>query len=466
MSSTPPGPGPARAPAPEAPDAPNGPDAPDAPGAYAAGQRTPAPATARSARASALLAAGLLFIAVNLRIAIASVGPVLDAIRHGQHLSAGTAGLLTTVPVVCFGAFAFVTPTLTRRFGAHRLLGLTMLVLAAGILIRLEPSTAALFGGTVLVGASVAVANVLMPGAVKRDFAHRAGLMMGLYSTALFVGAALASGLTVPVRDALGVGWRGALAVWAVPAGAAFLLWLPRTRRREERGPEAERGPGAGLGRGHGRGPEQAGASGAAESTAPRLGALLRDRTALAVTAFMGLQSLSYYATLSWVPTLLQDAGMPDGRAGWMLSYSAFPGIAASMLAPVLARRLRPGWLPVAAASALCAAAYAGLAAAPTGAAYLWMTVLGLGQGAAISLALSFIVWRSPDPHHTGQLSTLAQGAGYLVAGLGPFGLGAVHAATGGWRVPLAALGAVLVLQTAAGVAASRDRHVLRPGRA
>lgn len=189
--------------------------------------------------------------------------------------------------------------------------------------------------------------------------------------------------------------------------------------------------------------------------------ALTRDPVAIAVTALMSLQSMSYYAALTWVPTLFQDAGMNADPAGWMLSYSAFLGIAASLVTPSIARRTNPAWLPVAVAVALTGSAFAGLAAAPVQAPYVWMTLLGLGQGASLSLSLTYIVRRSPDAAHTGHVSMMAQGLGYLLAGLGPVGLGALHTATRGWTVPLMALIGLLVLQMWAGVLASRERHVL-----
>ncbi|MFB7597378.1 CynX/NimT family MFS transporter [Streptomyces sp. NPDC056160] len=432
--------------------------APPAPTAMTATAPAAAPAAAAVGRGRrgglVLLAAGLLLAAFNLRVAIASVGPVLDGIEHGQPLSSTAAGILTTIPVLCFGGFAFATPALVRRWGMHRLLGVTMLLLAAGVLVRLQPSTAALFSGTVVAGASIAVANVLMPGLIKHDFAHRSGLMMGLYTTSLFVGAAAASGLTIPLENALGTGWRHTLALWALPAIAAFLLWLPQTGGRraaqaadhrlvlDGSAPASPKAPGA----------RTAGLRGG-----PGLRALAHDRTAWAVTVFMGTQSLGYYAMLSWVPSLLQDAGMSDGQAGWMLSFSTFPGIVASLLTPALGRRPGGRAPAVIATVALCAVAYAGLATAPVSLVYLWMVLLGLGQGAAISLALSLIVWCAPDAAHASALSTLAQGTGYLVAALGPFGLGAVHSLAGGWTVPMAALGAVLAVQLVAGLLASRE---------
>jgi MFS transporter, CP family, cyanate transporter len=399
--------------------------------------------------------AGFVLVAMNLRIAIAAVPPILGDIQRDSGLTSATAGLLTTIPVVCFGAFAFVTPRLTRRFGLHRLLVLAMLVLTAGIVARLQPSVAALFAGTVAIGAAIAVGNVLMPAVIKRDFAARAGLLTALYSTSLFVGPALSSGLTIPLMTATGLGWREVLALWAVPAVAAAVACAPHARRDKP----ADRDSPVDRDRPADR--DQDKPSGPALAPGPRQRELWRDPVAWAVTGFMGLQSLGYYALLSWLPTLFQDHGMSSGQAGWMLSYSSLPGVAVALSVPVLEPRLRRRWLLPAAAVLLCAVGYLGLLADPVPLAYLWMTALGLGQGAAISLALGYIVARSPDHAHTAQLSTMAQGGGYLIACLGPLGLGLLHSATGGWAVPMLSLTAILAVELIAGVQASRDRHVL-----
>ncbi|MGC5343466.1 CynX/NimT family MFS transporter [Streptomyces sp. DT24] len=399
---------------------------------------------ARGRLSTVVLAVGLLAAAFNLRIGVASIGPVLSDIQADLGLSEVVVSLLTTIPVVAFGAFAFVTPALSRRLGLHRLLGAAMIALAAGIALRLLPSLAGLFIGTVIVGASIAIANVIMPAAIKRDFSHRVGLMMGLYSTALSAGAALASGATVPLLSLVGGGWRPTLALWAVLALVAFLVLVPQLRHTPVRDPRTH-----------------VVADAPSDVGEPSVRALTRDPVAIAVTALMGLQSMSFYAALTWVPTLFQDAGMDAHSAGWMLSYSAFLGIAASLVTPAIAKRTRPAWLPVAVAVVLTGAAFVGLAAAPLPGAYVWMTMLGLGQGASLSLSLTYIVWRSPDARHTGHVSMMAQGFGYLLAGLGPVGLGALHTATQGWGVPLMALIGLLVLQMWAGALASRERHVL-----
>ena len=400
--------------------------------------------TADGRLAAGFVTAGLLLISLNLRTGVASVSPVLTNIRDGLGLTSTAASLLTTIPVVAFGAFAFLAPWLTRRLGMYRLLGLAMAALTAGIALRLQPSLTSLFAGTVIVGAAIAIANVVMPAAIKHDFPCRVGLMMGLYSTSLFLSASLADGLTVPLLPLAGGHWRLALAFWSVPAVVALVAWIPQLLRS----------PGlAGQGR------EAAGVRPAAGE--PSLPAIFTDPVAVAVTVLMGIQSMGYYATLTWLPSLLQDHGMDPHGAGWMLSYSAFPGIAASLVSPALAKRIRPAWVPIALSSVLDGAAYAGLAVAPVHAAYLWMTLLGLGQGASLSLSLSYIAWRSPDARHTAHVSTMAQGFGYLLASVGPIAVGAIHDASGGWTVPLVVLGALLVPQLMSGTIASRERHVL-----
>ena len=192
----------------------------------------------------------------------------------------------------------------------------------------------------------------------------------------------------------------------------------------------------------------------------PTLRAILTDPVAIAVTGFMGLQSVSYYTTVTWVPTILQDAGMDVTAAGGMIAYSAFPAAAAALIAPALAARMRPAWLPPVLAVLLLGTAYLGLLIAPASGAAAWMTLLGLGLGASISLSLTYVVWRSPTTHLTGHLSTMSQGFGYLIAGLGPLGIGAIHGATGSWTVPLIVLGVVLIGQLVAGIVASRPVHI------
>jgi CP family cyanate transporter-like MFS transporter len=404
--------------------------------AHHAGQQAARP-VARPA-GGVWLAVILLVSALNLRMAVAALSPVLNTVQRDTGLSSALAGLLSTLPVICFGLFALATPKLIRRFGMERLLVLAMIVITTGIALRVLPPLAALFAGTAVLGAGIAVGNVLVPGLIKQDFASKAGLMTGLYSVSLFVGAALTAGLTVPVMHATGLGWRPAIALWGGVAVLAVVLLSPHAARHP-------RAPGS-------------------DAAQHRPQGLWKDPLAWMVTGFMGLQSLGYYSIVAWIPTLLQDHGMSAGQAGWMLSYSSFPGLAMALITPLVIRgRSRRAAALVVAAVVACGIGYVGLIIAPVSLAYLWLTLLGAGQGMAISLALSFIIARAPDVHHTAHLSTMAQSAGYLIASAGPVGIGALHDVTGGWTVPMLTLTAILIPVLIAGLGASRDRHILEP---
>lgn len=270
---------------------------------------------ASGVRPGGLLAFGVIVLALNLRPAVVAASPLLDTIRDGTGMSATAVGLLTTLPLLCFGLLAPFAPRLGRRFGMEPALLATMVAICAGTALRLVPSMAALLGGTVIVGAGIAVANVLLPGVIKRDFPHRVGLMTGLYSMSLFGGAALAAGITVPVEHAAHLDWRTTLAMWGLLGVFAVVIWVPQFRRHT-RATAAE-----------------------ARGAAHPVRGLWRHPVAWLVTGYMGLQSLSYYAAAAWLPTILGNAGMAEGTAGWMLSFSSLLGIAGAFLSPVLASR-------------------------------------------------------------------------------------------------------------------------------
>jgi MFS transporter, CP family, cyanate transporter len=382
-----------------------------------------------------LLAVGIVLTGLNLRIAVASVPPIIDELQRELGLSATAAGVLTAAPVLCFGALAPLAPALARRVGGERLLLLTLLPILVGVLARGAGSTFALFAGTVLAGAGIAVANVVVPSVVKGRFARGAGLVTGLYVAALTGGAALAAGLTVPFEQEFG--WQVALAGWTFPAAvAAVVLGTAVARDRDFSAARGERGEVHGL---------------------------LRDALAWQVTLYMGLQSLVFYAALAWLPSILRDSGYGAGAAGTLLALYALGGIPASLLVPVLATRLRDQRLLGAAVTLFEALALLGLLLAP-GVAVAWVALFAVGQGGAIALALTLMVLRSPDPKRAAELSGMAQAVGYSIAALGPLAVGTLHDWSGDWDLPLAALLLVTVPLLGAGIAAGRDRMVRPAG--
>jgi CP family cyanate transporter-like MFS transporter len=380
-------------------------------------------------------------VALNLRPAAASMGPLLHRIQAETGLTSGWAGALTTLPVLCFGALAPTAPVLARRVGPHATIALTMWLLAAGLLLRLISGMVFLFLGTALAGCAIAIGNVLLPVLVRRDFPGQTGTAMGVFTASLIGFAALAAGATVPIANTLGGGWRPGLGIWAIPAVVAGLVWLPVLTRR---GRSADEQP-------------------ADAPDAPRAGVvrrLLRHPLAWQLTLFFALQSGGFYAALAWLPSIFRSHGFSEAHAGALLSLSLVVGLIAALLFPRWAEKVRDQRWLVVSSCLLTGAGWLGVLLAPRAGAYIWAALLGLGQQAQLPLVFMLIVLRSGSVSNAASLSTMAQSIGYAGAALAPLAVGALHGATQSWTPELILLIAVLVPQLLLGLASARDRHL------
>jgi CP family cyanate transporter-like MFS transporter len=172
----------------------------------------------------------------------------------------------------------------------------------------------------------------------------------------------------------------------------------------------------------------------------------------------MAAQSLVFYSLNAWLPTLLGDHGVSAATAGAMLAVFNLAGIASALSMPMVATR-RAGQRSLVALVAICfAIGIVGLIVDPRGGAWVWMVLLGIAQGAGISLGLTLFVLRTRSAAAAAELSGMAQTVGYLLAALGPLTVGALHSATGGWTAGLAELLAVTAVLLAAGWSAGADR--------
>jgi len=379
--------------------------------------------------------AGILLVAINLRASITAVGPIVSEIRADLGLSNAEAGLLTTLPVL---AFAFASPVanpLSRRIGMERTLAGALVLLLAGILLRITGTTAAAFIGTGMLGVAIAAGNVLLPALARRDLPRRVGAVTSAYVTLMVGFAGIASTVSVPLAEDLGLGWKGALAVWAIPVVAGLLLWLPRVfRARPDReNPSIDRPP-----------PTR----------------LRRSPIAWQVTAYMGLQSFAFYVLVAWFPELLQDDGVSAPVAGVLMGVMQFSSLAATIAVPVLATRARDQRGLVLGSTALGLFAMFGLLIAPGELALLWTVSIGLAGACTLSLSLAFFVLRTRDGADAAALSGMAQSIGYGFAAIGPFVIGALHDATDGWTWPVVVFIAVWAGIGVAGVLAGRARVI------
>ncbi|MFD5876766.1 CynX/NimT family MFS transporter [Streptomyces sp. NPDC060322] len=405
---------------------------PAAPTAPAPGKAGPGP----SPWVLRIVTLGLVLAALNLRPAITSLGPLLEEVRDGLHMSGSVAGVLTSVPPLCFAVFGFMAPRLARRFGPSAVVCAGMAAIAAGLLLRpFVGGTAGFLAASALALMGIAVSNVLMPVIVKRWFPDRVGTVTGLYSMALALGTALAAALTVPLTDAMGGNWRTGLAVWAALAVVAVLPWLPFVKDRADTSGRSAGAP-----------------------TPPAL-RITRSRTSWALACFFGLQATAAYITMGWMPQIFRDAGIPAGTAGVLLAVTMAMGVPLAFVIPRVASRLRTQGPIVLVLSGCGLLGYAGLYLAPAGGAWLWALLLGIAN-CAFPLALTMIGMRSRSGAGVVRLSAFAQSTGYLLSIPGPLLVGVLYQHSGGWGLPLALMAGLLVPQTIAGMLAGRDRTI------
>lgn len=380
----------------------------------------------------------LLLIAANLRAALTGVGPVLDTIQRDLQLSAAMAGLLASLPVLVFAAFAPLA-RLARQFGTERMILTGLLLLLVGLLVRSVGGTVSLFTGTVVLAVGIASTNVLLPVVIKQRYPDRVPSMTMAYATVMGGMAALASGLTIPLAQSLPGGWRAALASWALLAVVALVAWLPHARAPRSRADVPAEPP----------------ASPGSIARQP----VWRTAVAWQITGFMGLQSTVFYIAINWFPAILVEAGFSAAAAGWLLTLYQVAALLGGMAVPVLIRQFRDQRGLGLAFGVVTMIAVLGILALP-GLGVIWMVLLGCGSGPALILALSFMGLRARSHESAGMLSLLAQGVGYFIAGFGPVVFGLVRDYTGGWTMALLGTAVVALGMGLCGLGAGRSVKV------
>ena len=381
----------------------------------------------------------ILLAAVSLRAGISSIGPVLVEVRADTGLSSTFAGLITSIPLVCFAVVGVSAPALARRFSAETVIGWSAGLLGLSLVARVTGGAATLLVGTLLACAGIALVNVLLPVVVKTHFPTRIGLVTGVYTAALATGSATAAAVSAPLATAFG--WQAALGAWGVLALVGAVVWVVVMRpQRESR--SRVNGPAGEL-----AAPPSAGG-------AP-LAHLVRQPMVWALAVFFGTQAVLAYVQMGWLPSLFSDAGFSAGESGLLLSVSILSGVPVAFFAPALAARRadqRPWTIGL---TLVSMAGVTGLLVAPAQGAWLWAVLLGVGSG-TFPLVLSLFGLKTRSPSSTAAVSAFGQSVGYLIAAVGPFGFGLLHDARGGWSLPLIGMLAVLAVQVVAGAVAGR----------
>ncbi|BDC74856.1 MFS transporter [Prescottella equi] len=399
-------------------------------------QSDAAPAAASRAGVGAsmmLLVAGFVLISANTRVAFGQIGPLAPV----AGFDAATVTLLGLIPPLVMGLFAPLAVVARRRLGEERALFAAGAVLLVGALVRMA-GMPGLIAGTVIVSLATAVVNVLVPVFVRKRFApERTGVMMGVYAMSMGAGSAVIAALMIPVWRASGESWPPAIGLAVIPALLALVGTVPQLRHASRPGTHA----------------------GATAHDRPKV---LRTWTAWSSTIFFGIQTLLFYATLAWLPSILVAAGLADGSAGNMQALFIVGVAGGGLVAPILAAASVDQRPHILAIVAVCAAGFAGLLIAPDSVPVVWALILGVGLGAGQAVAGVLYARRGRTPDHVAALSTVAQTGGYLIAATGPILASILHDATGSWTTPVTAF---LVLLAVNAVASMRAGHDPKPGR-
>ena len=385
------------------------------------------------ARASWLVVVALVLTGLTMRVAVGSVGAQLDELRGGLHASSGVAGVLTTLPVIAFAGMGFLAPALAHRIGEHRLVALALATATVGLTLRALVGNIWLFMLLSLLALSGgAIANVLMPALVKRHFPDRVGTLTAVYTTCLAIGMTAAAGLTVPVAEATGGGWRFGIGCWAILTAVAVLPWLPTLRHDD---PVAEERPD--------------------RLPISRIG---RTRLGWALALVFGTQSFQAYVAFGWFADFFRHNHLSAAQAGLLVAFYSALSIPISMVIPTIAVRGQRGLVAV--VTGCGAVSYLGMLLAPVGGAWLWMLLGGIGSG-MFPLTLTMIGLRSRQVRVTASLAAFTQGVGYLFAGTGPLLVGLLLDLTGeDWTWPLVLLLVADALSFVFGWYAAHPRYV------
>jgi CP family cyanate transporter-like MFS transporter len=382
---------------------------------------------------------GVLLIAVNLRVSFVSVGPVLANISGDLGLTSAAAGFLTGLPLIAFAVFSPLAPALASRLGLDRALWMSLLFLAAGIVLRSLPVPGFIWAGTALIGLAIAFLNVLVPSLVKRDFPANVSRVTGSYTATQAAFAAMGAAVVVPVAQTSTAGWRLALGIWvglAIIAMAVLVPWLRRHR------------------------------SGTVAAAKPEVSFRSPWASALGwqVTVFMGLQSIAFYVLMAWLPTIEQSRGVSAATAGIHLSVFLLISVFASLLAGGVLHRGSDQRLVSFGSGAVMVATFIGLALAPD-LILVWVLAGAIGCGSLIVIALSLFSLRTVSYPQAASLSGMAQSVGYGMAAVGPVMFGALRDMSGGWTLPLLVTAGIMAVLAVTGGLAGRDRVIGGPAR-
>jgi len=384
-----------------------------------------------------LLFLGVVLVAVNLRAPITAVGPLVPIMKGELPFSSGVFGLLTTIPLIMFAVLSPFVRRISDRLGAGMTLLFAVIAILLGVAIRSFGGNIGLFAGTFLLGAGIAIGNVLVPGIIKSRFPERIGLATGAFTISMTSLAAVSAAVSYPLSKLTGMGWRNSLAVWMALAVIGILFWLPQRKLSILQQPNATSIP-----------------------TEPEK-SVWRTGLAWWLTVLMGAQSFLFYFFAAWLPTIALSKGLSPESAGYLAFAFQLTTIPAAFIIPTIATRLKDQRGLISVVAVLYIASLCGLVLAKT---ILPLTVCvmlyGFSTGSCFNLCMLLISLRTRTAGRATSLSGMVQSLGYGFGALGPILGGWLFDMTGSWNTAFVLVGCLIVVIFFSGRQAGRNEYI------
>ena len=337
---------------------------------------------------------GIVLIGTVLRSPFTALPTILGDIAQGLGVEVSSLGILTSLPLLMFALFSAFASRLAQKIGLEHLFTYCLLLLTISSVIRIF-NLPLLYLGTLIVGASIAIFNVLLPSMIQANQPKKISLLTTLYVTAMGISTAIASYLSVPITQASS--WKGLILVLSFLCLVTLLVWLPNHRHNHHLESQKEKQVKENI---------------------------LKSKDVWAIIIFGGLQSLLFYTSMTWLPTMAISAGLSNSDAALLASIFSLISIPFSMTIPSLTTRLSDGHRQIMLA-VISIAGMIGIAMLlyPSDNFLYWL-VAHLLIGTACSALFPYLMvcfsLKTSSPEKTAQLSGLAQTGGYILAAFGP----------------------------------------------
>lgn len=367
-------------------------------------------------KSSIFLIIAIMFVAFNLRAPLTGIGSLVYLIKDDYNISNALAGFITTLPLLAFALFSPFVSNVSDKIGNSKTMFLGIIILLIGEAIRSYTNVVGLFIGTAFIGLGIAIGNVVIPSIIKRNFPDRIASVTGIYTPCMSIFAALSSGFSVPIATKLGFGWKNTLALWIILAFITLIIWAPQLKRKSGQViPENE-----------------------IKIDKPLNISVWKSPLAWYVTIFMGFQSILFYVLVAWLPTILQDHGISAETSGYMSLFFQIISVPSSFIVSQICNKLKDQRILAACTTSMYLIGVLGLFFGGNNVMlYIYLICLGIGSGAAVSLALSFMGLRTSSAKEAASLAGMAQSMGYLMSSFTPSLIGSIYDKTHSFNIPL-----------------------------